>query len=365
MNAPEDFDRFLLWERASRDTLDVKRVYIDMAGDLVAGIVLSQIVYWHLPGRDGRPRLRVLRDGQHWLAKARTEWYSECRVSPKQADRALALLEARGLIEVRVFRFDGSPTKHVRLLPDGFLNAWQACVCGIAPDPPTELPDRSKSILPDGENPTLPPREIQLPQKARSLTMITTETTPAAAAPRETVRAAAEQEDLLEALVQRGVSRQVARQLATAKPEACRLYLEYLPFAEVRSTPGAWLANAIRDEYGPPGRYLQAVRKATRGQAVAAAADQREREATEERERLRSRLETLLREGGDELAAFEAFLARQRGRVEKVLTHLSPRHRAEQRAALDSFDWRLHVYARWLRENEQSVSPPERPAAHG
>jgi len=45
-DAPGTFEQFLLWERASRDTLEVKRLYIDMAGDLVAGIVLSQIVFY-------------------------------------------------------------------------------------------------------------------------------------------------------------------------------------------------------------------------------------------------------------------------------------------------------------------------------
>ena len=62
------FEQFLLWERASRDTLEVKRLYIDMASDLVAGVVLSQIVYWHLPSRDGQARLQVEREGKLWLA---------------------------------------------------------------------------------------------------------------------------------------------------------------------------------------------------------------------------------------------------------------------------------------------------------
>src|SRR5690349_14047356 len=109
------FEQFLLWERPSRDTLEVKRLYIDMAVDLVAGVVLSQIVYWHLPSRDGTTRLRVEREGELWLAKGRTEWWDECRISPKQADRALDLLRERGLVEVRIFKFGTAPTKHVRI----------------------------------------------------------------------------------------------------------------------------------------------------------------------------------------------------------------------------------------------------------
>jgi hypothetical protein len=46
-------EEFLLWEKASKDTIDVKRVYIDIAGDVVGGIILSQIIYWHLPSKKG------------------------------------------------------------------------------------------------------------------------------------------------------------------------------------------------------------------------------------------------------------------------------------------------------------------------
>ena len=36
---------FLTWEVRSRDTLEVKRCYVDVAGgDLIAGILLSQII---------------------------------------------------------------------------------------------------------------------------------------------------------------------------------------------------------------------------------------------------------------------------------------------------------------------------------
>jgi len=57
---------------------------------------------------------------------------------------------------------------------------------------------------------------------------------------------------LAEELVGHGVGRAAARRLALEKPEVCRRCLEYLPFAKFRTTSGAWLANAIRDEYGPP-----------------------------------------------------------------------------------------------------------------
>lgn len=167
------FERFLAWERVSRDTIDFKKIYVDIAGDLVAGLMLSQIIYWHLPGHNGEPKLRVERDGHRWLAKRRTEWWAECRISAKQADRALALLEQRGLVVTMLAKFDGAPTKHIRLDPIAFLAAWEQAV---------EEGERGKSISTDGEKPILPEGKIDLAQRGRTLTettaKTTTETTP-------------------------------------------------------------------------------------------------------------------------------------------------------------------------------------------
>ena len=158
-DSPGNFAQFLLWERSSRDTLEVKRLYIDMAGDLVAGVVLSQIVYWHLPNREGRAKLQVEREGKLWLAKGRDEWWEECRISPKQADRALEVLEGRGLIELRLFKFGKAPRKHIRILHDAFLRAWRDEMTRLGsdqePDEPSDsdFDQRSKSwISTKGQN---------------------------------------------------------------------------------------------------------------------------------------------------------------------------------------------------------------------
>jgi hypothetical protein len=130
---------FLAWEKASRDTIDVKRCYIDLAGDLLTGVLLSQIIYWFLPGK--RDKLRVKREGKYWLAKGRKDWWNECRISAKQFDRSIKVLQKKGLVETRLFKFSGIPTLHVWLnLP--------ALMEGV------------KSILTKGKNPFLPKGEI-------------------------------------------------------------------------------------------------------------------------------------------------------------------------------------------------------------
>ena len=116
-------NNFLLWEMRSRDCIKVKRCYIDIAADLEAGVLLSQIIYWHLPDKEGEQKLSVQRDGHWWLAKAREDWWNECRLTPKQFDRAIRHLEAKHLIVAQVYKWQRVNTKHIRVNWAGLLQA--------------------------------------------------------------------------------------------------------------------------------------------------------------------------------------------------------------------------------------------------
>lgn len=152
-------EEFYEWERASRDVIDVKRCYVDIAGDLASGILLSQIIYWFLPDREGKLKLRIEREGEFWLAKNRTEWWEECRITKKQFDRAITVLRDKGLVTTKRFRFRGSPTVHIR------LNV-SVVVEGV------------NSILTKGEKPIRPNGNMEFDERVNSLhTKNTTETT--------------------------------------------------------------------------------------------------------------------------------------------------------------------------------------------
>jgi hypothetical protein len=123
-------DEFCRWEKMSRDTIDVKRCYIDIAGDLVAGILLSQIIYWHLPNKDGGVKLRVKLRGVLCLAKNRTDWWNECRITPRQYDRAIEVLKKKDLVSVKNSMFNGKRTPHIRLNFPILIKAMSEAVSG-------------------------------------------------------------------------------------------------------------------------------------------------------------------------------------------------------------------------------------------
>jgi hypothetical protein len=166
-------EEFLAFEGASRDTIDVKRCYIDMAGDLVAGILLSQIVYWHLPAHDGEEKLTVDIDGEFWLAKRRTDWWDECRITAKQFDRAIEILEAKGVVTTMIRRFHGDPIKHVHLEWEPFLDLLRETLTGGK----NVIPQRVKTKFPKQEKPDSPKVKNVIPQKGISIhAEITTKT---------------------------------------------------------------------------------------------------------------------------------------------------------------------------------------------
>lgn len=174
-----DVQEFLAWEKTTRDTIDFKKVYVDIAGDIVAGLALSEIVFWHLPSsQSGQTKLRVHKVGHLWIARARHEWWERTRITPKQVDRVLTILVDKGLIVKKNFKFNGSPTTHIRIVWETFLEQLQAVVHQPVPSPyGSSATESGKSISPIEENPDSPTGELHLAESGESITETTAETT--------------------------------------------------------------------------------------------------------------------------------------------------------------------------------------------
>ncbi len=293
-----DFSHFLLWEQTSRDSIHVKRVYIDMAGDLAAGVLLSQIVYWHLPNDEGRTRLRVEVDGYLWLVKGYSDWWEECRLTFKQARRAVEILQGKELILTCTRKFDGAPRVHIRINREPFLAAlngfalWGKSTCPVGQ---MDLPPEANGPAPQGKS-----------YKQRLQTDITAETTASAEgsprfpkAGRTTKKSAdaaslslgelgelgesgedaihsdsANPEDLetaalIAALIAAALNRSDAKRLAVQAPEEAWRQLEYLPFKKGLENPGGYLRSAIESGFPAPKEYKAAKVREAREKAKA------------------------------------------------------------------------------------------------
>lgn len=93
-------------------------------GDYKESVILWHIVFWHLPNKDGRSKLRVEKNGNLWLAMPRSDWSSKFQINPRKADRAISSLVDDGLVEKTSAMFDGKRTTLLSLLRDNFALAY-------------------------------------------------------------------------------------------------------------------------------------------------------------------------------------------------------------------------------------------------
>jgi len=116
------YDKFVDWEKSTKDAIDFKRIYFDITGNINTALLLSQIIFWFLPGPEtGKLKLRVKKHGRYWIAKKRAEWWHECRLSPYQFDRASKILIRKKLIIKQVYKFQNSPQVHISVEFDQLL----------------------------------------------------------------------------------------------------------------------------------------------------------------------------------------------------------------------------------------------------
>ena len=107
------------WKKAIRG-IHLKPAYIDIAGSIPGGVLLSQIIYWHLGTADEESRLqRCTTNGKYWIAKSYAEWWNETRLTEGQVRRILNALEKSGIIETAYVERNNVKLRWVRILPVG------------------------------------------------------------------------------------------------------------------------------------------------------------------------------------------------------------------------------------------------------
>ena len=103
------------------------KLYVDITGDLLAGLLLSHIIFWHFSENKSDSKL-IEKQGYLWIAKSHDEWYEEIRFTRKNFDTAIKKLVQLKLVEKRIYKFSGTPTMHVRLIEEWFwelMNDWK------------------------------------------------------------------------------------------------------------------------------------------------------------------------------------------------------------------------------------------------
>lgn len=159
-----------------------KAVYAGLSGGAATGLFLSQIAYWCLP-KKGKSKLRINRNGKAWLAKTAKEMQIETGMTEHQYRKGVAKLKELGLIETKVFKFNGRPATHIWLNADRLaqlveLEHWKALQPKVAKVKSTKASSQNtKSICIPSPNPLGDIHQIHSVTLTNLYTEITTETT--------------------------------------------------------------------------------------------------------------------------------------------------------------------------------------------
>lgn len=127
--------------------------------------------------------------------------------------------------------------------------------------------------------------------------------------------------------------------------------------SNIDARSGAWLANAIRDEYGLPPAYEKAkIRAKEEHLARTQAAIQNARKShegmiTEDLEaRLGETYRQLEKTHSDKLRAFNEYVEEERARGTRIMLSLSPKRREEYLATFDKPEGRLRLFGNWMKK---------------
>jgi len=119
------------FEKERRKQISLPLMWIDICdGDHVIALVLSQIVYWFGPSKkDGECRCKGEWDGKPCLIRKRSSWWDECRITPRQIDRALKWLKKKGFIDFETHKsnfYNGETALHIFIKNDAIEVAVSA-----------------------------------------------------------------------------------------------------------------------------------------------------------------------------------------------------------------------------------------------
>lgn len=180
------FEGWIQSDAAKRDSIDLKRVYIDMCeGNLYDAVIFSQIMYWHEPKPNKKSRLTIERGGFLWLAKGYGDWWEECRVNERTARQCIQRLEKLELIIKEVFHFNKRPTIHIRVNEEGFEKRAKSILNDISRQLEASPKRHQMSDTSDAKRQIQMTSDVISPSTTENTAEIPTETPIAAASARE------------------------------------------------------------------------------------------------------------------------------------------------------------------------------------
>lgn len=99
--------------------IKINRRFIELTGDNMTGILLTEIVNYFTTAND---KFFVERENKKWMIRGRKEWRNICSIVESQYDRSVKILRQMCIVETKIFKVNGEPTTHITLNTDNLIN---------------------------------------------------------------------------------------------------------------------------------------------------------------------------------------------------------------------------------------------------
>lgn len=155
------FDQLSILE--SQEFTLYKHFYVDICSDdVLAGILLSKIVYWFGRNKEtGNLRVNYIYKGKRCLVKRRCDWWDECRLSERVFDRCMKILKEKNFVisETHKSPFHGNDTAmYIFLNEDILMSTVNKLLFGKSPDSnknddkPADIKPHEEFVIPESPN---------------------------------------------------------------------------------------------------------------------------------------------------------------------------------------------------------------------
>jgi hypothetical protein len=122
----------------SLEKICFSKCYLDLTGDLVAGMLLGKIIEYQ---QENQSEIKISKEGEYWIAVDHAYWWNECRLSCFELNKKLDMLSQMGFISIGVW---DNKKNHI------VLN-WEVIINGLK-----ELEKDLKNHIPSDEYDDMP-----------------------------------------------------------------------------------------------------------------------------------------------------------------------------------------------------------------
>ncbi len=110
------FDQMMFNDRASEGRISYRKDFVDLTGDVISAIVLTDLIYLHQPNKRNKRRFNAYSKGDiGWIARTLDQWSEKTRLTKRQIQYSIDKMVKQDIVIRENHRYMGLRTMHLRI----------------------------------------------------------------------------------------------------------------------------------------------------------------------------------------------------------------------------------------------------------